>query len=103
GADRELTRRPGELENFRIELLAQRRRLWKFALEFASGQILGASCDQKFRVRERASQRDEIRDQPALIGRGLRIVRKGREPGGKGSAQAALRLIVLTEDRRRGI
>src|SRR5262249_58166564 len=55
GADRELTRRPGEPENFWIELLAQRRRLWKFALEFASCQIFGAGCHQEPRLPQLAS------------------------------------------------
>src|SRR5215471_3498458 len=103
GADRELTRRLGEPENVRVELLAQWRRFWKFALEFAFGQIVGARSDQKLRVRERASERDEIRDEPARIGQGLRIVRRRRRPGGKGNAQAALRRIILIERRRRGI
>jgi len=103
GADRELVRRLGEPENGWVEFLAQRRRFWKFALEFASGQIFGVRCDQELCVRERASERDEIGDQPARIGRGLRIVRKRRRPRDKGNAQAALRLIILIERRRRGI
>jgi hypothetical protein len=95
GADRELTRRLGEPENVGVELFAQRRRLGKLALEFAFGQIFGARRNQKFRVREWASERDEIGDQPARIGQGLRILCRGRRPAGKGNAQAALRLVIL--------
>ena len=96
-------RRLGEPENVGVEFLAQRRRFWKFALEFAFSQIVGTRRDQKFRVRERASKRDEIGDQPARIGQGLRILRRRRRPGGKGNAQPALRLVILIERRRRGI
>jgi hypothetical protein len=71
---------PRELENLRVEIFAHGRRLWKLALEFASGEILGTRRDQEFRVRERTSKRDEIGDQPARIGNGLRIV--GGGPGG---------------------
>jgi len=49
--------------------------LWKLALEFASGEILCTRRDQEFRVRERTSERDEIRDQPTRIGGVLRILR----------------------------
>src|SRR4029077_7310238 len=79
-SDRELVRSPRELENLRVEILAQGRRLWELALEFASSEILGTCRDQEFRVRERTSEGDEIGDQPARIGGGLRIV--GGVPGG---------------------
>src|SRR5262245_38474201 len=75
-SDRELVRRPRELENLQVEIFAQGRRLWKLALEFASGKILGTRCDQEFRVCEWTPERDEIRDQPTRIGSALRVLRR---------------------------